>query len=121
MYYSHRTFCDQGTGSVDIEHALIPGTRSMATERVLLLAQGILKIVKPKLAPKTCQNQTQRPPENEKTLDDCPGPKKTEFGRPCSSKMHAQRDQIDPPKRGQDHPKSRFYTMSQGTMILGTV
>ena len=35
---------------------------------------------RPKVVPKAPQNRTRRPPESRKPPDDCPGPKKTNFG-----------------------------------------
>ena len=67
-----KMFGGQRTRSVDMEHGLIQGTRSMAAERVLLLSHRSQKLylTHPKVPPETLQNQTERPPENIKTLED---------------------------------------------------
>ena len=54
-----------------------------------------------KEVPNRLQNQPWRPPRSSKTGDDCPRPKKSEFWRPGTSKMHAKRGRNGTSKRHQ--------------------
>ena len=72
------------------------------------------------MSPNEVQNQGQRPPQRSKTNKLCPGPKKIEFWRLGTSKMHAKRGPNSTSWRHQYGTKWTFQSKHQRPWKSGT-